>query len=78
MSTAQRLTMTVVEAAEKLGIGRSQAYEAARKGEIPTIRIGGRILIPRAAFERMLEVGEPAAENPTEAGGLVGSGSAKS
>lgn len=78
MSDADRLTITVVEAAAKLGIGKNQAYEAVRRGEIPTIRIGGRILVPRAAFERMLEVGEPTAESPPEAGHLVGSGSATS
>ena len=42
------------EAGQKLGLGRNATYEAARKGDIPTIRIGGRILVPKAAFERML------------------------
>jgi excisionase family DNA binding protein len=50
-----RMTLTVTEAAELLGIGRSAAYEAARRGEIPTIRVGRRILIPRAALDRFLE-----------------------
>ena len=50
-----RMTLTVTEAAQLLGIGRSAAYEAARRGEIPTIRIGKRILIPWAALERLLE-----------------------
>ncbi len=50
-----RKTITVIEAAEALGIGRSAAYEAARSGQIPTIKIGRRILVPVAAFERMLE-----------------------
>jgi excisionase family DNA binding protein len=54
----QRLTITVDEAAKKLGIGRCQAYAAVRQGEIPSIRIGKRFLIPIAAFERMLN-GEP-------------------
>ena len=38
------------------GIGRNQAYEAARRGEIPTIRIGKRILVPVAALDRLLSV----------------------
>ena len=50
----QKQTFTVPETAEMLNIGRNQAYEAARRGEIPTIRIGKRILVPRAAFDRML------------------------
>lgn len=37
-----------------LGIGRNQTYAAAKSGQIPTIRIGGRILVPRAALMRLL------------------------
>ncbi len=53
-SRARRKTMTVPEAGEELGIGRNSAYAAAKRGEIPTIRIGSRILVPCAAFERMV------------------------
>ena len=38
-SDLPKLTMTVPEAGKVLGIGRSQAYEAVRRGEIPTIKI---------------------------------------
>jgi excisionase family DNA binding protein len=48
-------TMKVEEAGKELGISRNAAYQAARAGEIPTIRIGRRLLVPRVAFERMLE-----------------------
>jgi excisionase family DNA binding protein len=41
-----RLTVTVEEAASLLGMGRSAAYEAARRGQIPTRRLGRRIVIP--------------------------------
>jgi excisionase family DNA binding protein len=47
-------TLTVDEAARELGIGRNQAYEAARRGEIPTIRIGKRWLVLREPLKRML------------------------
>ena len=50
----KRATITIEEAAKRLGIGRNQAYEGARKGQIPTIRIGKRILVPVAALERLL------------------------
>ena len=50
-----RKTLTIPEAADALGIGRNSAYEAARRGEIPTVRIGKRLLVPRVAFERMLQ-----------------------
>jgi excisionase family DNA binding protein len=52
--TKQRLTMTIPEAAEKLGIGRNQGYQAARSGEIPTIKVGNRILVPVVALENKL------------------------
>ena len=49
-----RLTLTVEEAASLLGIGRGLAYELARSGKLPAIRLGRRLLVPRAALERML------------------------
>jgi excisionase family DNA binding protein len=53
----QRMTVTVEEAATILGVGRNKAYEAARAGQIPTVRIGKRLLVPVAALERLLAVG---------------------
>ena len=50
-----RKTYNIEEAGKLLGIGRNQAYEAARRGDIPTIRIGKRLLVPRVAFDRLLE-----------------------
>jgi len=53
-----RQTYTVAEAANLLGIGRNTAFEAIHRGEIPALRIGKRLLVPKAAFDRML-AGEP-------------------
>lgn len=53
-SEVGRLTLTVAEAGEALGLSRCGAYEAVSRGEIPSVRIGRRILVPRAALERML------------------------
>jgi hypothetical protein len=50
----ERLTMDVPTAGAKLGLSRNAAYSAAMRKEIPTIRVGGRILVPCAAFERFL------------------------
>ncbi|MGE5618090.1 MAG: helix-turn-helix domain-containing protein [Sphingomonadaceae bacterium] len=49
-----RKTVTVEEAARALGISRNGAYNAARRGEIPAIRIGKRFVVPKAALERLL------------------------
>jgi excisionase family DNA binding protein len=48
------LTYTVPEFARMLGIGRSQGYEAAKKGEIPVIRIGSGYRVPKALGDKML------------------------
>jgi excisionase family DNA binding protein len=45
---------TVDEVAKILRIGRISAYQAIERGDVPSIRIGRRILIPRAALEQML------------------------
>lgn len=52
----QPLTISVPEAGRRLGIGRNTAYEAARLGQLPVIRIGKRMVVPVAAFEAMLAI----------------------
>jgi hypothetical protein len=47
-----RLVMSVAEAGAALGLGRNSSYAAAARGDIPTIRIGGLIKVPCAAFYR--------------------------
>lgn len=49
-----RTTITVPEAGSVIGVCRNAAYEAARRGDIPTIRIGNRILVPVAKLRQML------------------------
>ena len=51
---ARARTISVPEAGRWLGIGRNAAYDAARRGEIPTIRIGKLLRVPVVALERML------------------------
>lgn len=51
----ERLTLTVEEAAKMLGIGRNLCYERVKTGDLPSIKIGRRILIPRRALEKFLE-----------------------
>ena len=50
-----RLTMTVAEVGEALGISRATAYKLAKTGGIPAIRLGERrLVVPKAAFLAML------------------------
>lgn len=51
----ERETVTVEEAARLLGVGRGTAYEAARRGDIPVIRVGKRMIVPRVALDRLLD-----------------------
>ena len=45
-----------------LRLSRQATYDAARRGDIPTIRIGRRLLVPTAALARLLELDDfPAA-----------------
>lgn len=60
--------MSIEEAGAALSLGRSASYEAARRGELPTISIGRRKVVVTAAFRRMLcldEPAEPADPHPT-------------
>lgn len=52
--TTKCVTYSVEEAAEIVGIGRSTAYSP---GVLPTVRIGGRLLVPKAALEKLLQTG---------------------
>jgi len=47
-------TLTVEPAAKELGISRSSAYEAARRGDIPAIVIGRRVLVLRCGLADLL------------------------
>jgi excisionase family DNA binding protein len=49
-----RRVVTVGEAAAILQISRGAAYQAARTKQLPTIRIGRRLLVPLGALERLL------------------------
>jgi excisionase family DNA binding protein len=57
-----RRTVSVDEAARWLGVSRAAAYAAVARGEIPTLRIGRRVLVPRAQLAAML--GEPTKDRP--------------
>ena len=47
-------TITVEEVGRMLGVSRSAAYRAVARDEIPTIRIGRRLLVPTAKLFEML------------------------
>jgi excisionase family DNA binding protein len=67
---ANKLVLTVEECAQALEISRGLACQMAREGSLPTIRLGRRILVPRAALERMLSGSDGLTEVESTAQGL--------
>ena len=63
----ERQAYSVDELLRILPIGRSSAYKAVARREIPSVRVAGRILIPKIAIQRILESAAPAASQDEQA-----------
>lgn len=50
----QKATRTVEETRKILGLGRATTYDAIKTGEIESIRVGRRILVPTSWLEQKL------------------------
>ncbi len=50
----KRRTVTISEAAEALGVAPKTLYRAVNRGEVPGIRVGRRLLVPRDFVDRIL------------------------
>jgi excisionase family DNA binding protein len=53
--TTEKLTVSVPEVAKMLGLAKNSVYRACAAGQIPSWRIGKRIVIPLSTLERFLE-----------------------
>ena len=53
----EKQVLTIEEAGKVLGLSRASSYQAAARGDIPTIRIGRRLLVPIKGLELLLEQG---------------------
>jgi excisionase family DNA binding protein len=54
---SEKWVLTVQETAQVMQLSRNSVYAAVLRGEIPHIKIGKRILIPRKALERLMDGG---------------------
>jgi len=54
LEICERATLSIEQTAQILGCGRSLAYEMARQGRIPTLRLGRKLVVPKLALEKML------------------------
>ena len=50
----EKATLTVVEAAKYIGLGKTKVYELVKERVVPSIRIGRKILIPKVALDQWL------------------------
>jgi excisionase family DNA binding protein len=60
LNPEERPTISIEEAGIVLGISRWGAYQAAKTGELPTVRFGRRVRVPTAALRRMLALDDSA------------------
>ncbi len=54
----ERMTYSVAEVAQLLGISRGSVYNYIRSGEIRSVTLGSRIVIPRRVIEELIDVGQ--------------------
>jgi hypothetical protein len=75
LATNSPKTISVPEAGRKyFDLSRGASYAAAARGDIPTIKIGGKLRVPIVAIERKLEmVGRPTYASRHRRGRLIGS-----
>lgn len=63
-NSRERMTYDVGTAAKLLGLSRNSAYLACLRGDIPCLRIGKRLIIPKIRLDEMLS-GKRAPQEPT-------------
>ena len=57
--SGDQLVVSVGEAGRLLGVSRAFAYELAARGELPTIHLGRRIVVPKVALLAMVGLSFP-------------------
>ncbi len=57
-----KLCYTIPEAAELIGVSRNQGYELARRGELPIVKMGKLLFIPKARLHKMFGLNEKGEE----------------
>jgi len=55
VDTVERLVYSVPECARALGLSRSNAYDLVQQGILPSVRIRGRVLVPKKSLFSLLD-----------------------
>ena len=50
-NTTNRVLLTVADAVEATSLSRSTIYEMIKSGELPTVKVGKRRLVPTASLQ---------------------------
>ncbi|MBI2836076.1 MAG: helix-turn-helix domain-containing protein [Chloroflexi bacterium] len=62
MAEMEKLTLSIAEAAKCLGISKNSCYQAARRGELPVIKLGSRLLVSKRRLESLVNGGQQAGQ----------------
>lgn len=54
-NTAAPLAHRIPDACQRIGLGRSSIYELIKAGDLRTIKIAGRTLVPESELQRLIE-----------------------
>ena len=55
-TTSEPYAITIAEAADRLGVSKSYAYQLAKDGRLPVVRLGRRVLVPVESLQDLLAV----------------------
>jgi excisionase family DNA binding protein len=61
----ERAVLTIEEAGRLLNVSRPTAYNLAKSGKIPVLKLGRKLMVPKASLDRMLSDVKPACPSPT-------------
>ncbi len=61
-SKENKLCYTIPEAAKLIGVSRNQGYELARRGELPIVKMGKLLFVPKAKLHKMFGLNEKGGE----------------
>ena len=59
-SSQERLVWSVEEAGRRLGISRAHAYELVARGDLPHLRLGRHVVVPKRALDEFLATADAA------------------
>jgi hypothetical protein len=69
--TAELVTYSIPQAGAMVGLSRNGSYDAAKRGEIPVIKFGSRLVVPKAVWDKKLGLTGEAGMSKVQANGIT-------